>query len=117
MVASVMEDITAHREITRNAALNSYSNAKELAVYLVSKDVPCRNFHQIVSEAVVYANSKSKALEELRVDEFKRFSDVISEDVYAILSLESCLNKRCAKGGVSPQRVAEAIAEAKQLIK
>ena len=66
---------------------------------------------------MVYAISKSKALEELRVDEFRRFSNVISEDVYAILSLESCLNKRCAKGGVSPQRVAEAIEEAKQLIK
>ena len=34
-------------------------------------------------------------------------------DVYDILSLQSCLDKRCAKGGVSPLRVAEAIAEAK----
>ena len=34
--------------------------------------------------------------------------------VYDILSLQSCLDKRCAKGGVSPLRVAEAIAEAKE---
>ncbi|MFC0308687.1 argininosuccinate lyase [Gallibacterium trehalosifermentans] len=117
MAALVLEDIKVHHEKTRNAALKGYSNATELADYLVAKGVPFRDSHHIVGEAVVYAISKSKALEELRVDEFKRFSDVISEDVYAILSLESCLNKRCAKGGVSPQRVAEAIAEAKQLIK
>lgn len=117
MAALVLEDIKVHQEKTRNAALKGYSNATELADYLVAKGVPFRDSHHIVGEAVVYAISKSKALEELRVDEFRRFSDVISEDVYAILSLESCLNKRCAKGGVSPQRVAEAIEEAKQLIK
>ena len=37
----------------------------------------------------------------------------MGDDVYEILSLQSCLDKRCAKGGVSPLRVAEAIAEAK----
>lgn len=47
------------------------------------------------------------------MDEFRRFSDVVEQDVYDILSLQSCLDKRCAKGGVSPLRIAEAIAEAK----
>ena len=35
---------------------------------------------------------------------------MIGEDVYPILSLQSCLDKRAAKGGVSPQQVAQAIA-------
>lgn len=38
---------------------------------------------------------------------------MISDDVYPILSLQSCLEKRAAKGGVSPQQVAQAINEAK----
>lgn len=113
MVTLVLEDIQVHKDKTRDAALKGYSNATELADYLVAKGVPFRDSHHIVGEAVVYAISKQKALEELRVDEFKQFSSVIGNDVYAILSLESCLNKRCAKGGVSPARVAEAIAEAK----
>ncbi|MCG0520699.1 hypothetical protein, partial [Klebsiella pneumoniae] len=33
------------------------------------------------------------------------------------LSLQSCLEKRCAKGGVSPEQVAAAISEAKIRLK
>ena len=52
----------------------------------------------------------SSPLEELPLDELQKFSPVIGEDVYPILSLQSCLDKRAAKGGVSPQQVAQAIA-------
>lgn len=113
MAAFVLEDIKVNVERTREAALKGYSNATELADYLVAKGVPFRDSHHIVGETVVYAIKVHKGLEDLSVEEFRQFSDVVSEDVYEILSLQSCLDKRCAKGGVSPVRAAEAIAEAK----
>ncbi|HDR1500942.1 TPA: argininosuccinate lyase [Pasteurella multocida] len=113
MAALVLDDIQVNVERTKEAALKGYSNATELADYLVAKGVPFRDSHHIVGETVVYAIQQHKALEALSVAEFKQFSDVVEEDVYQILSLQSCLDKRCAKGGVSPLRVAEAIAEAK----
>jgi len=113
MAALVLDGIQVNVERTKEAALKGYSNATELADYLVAKGVPFRDSHHIVGETVVYAIQQHKALEALSVAEFKQFSDVIEEDVYQILSLQSCLDKRCAKGGVSPLRVAEAIAEAK----
>ena len=114
MAAFVLDELKVNLEQTREAALKGYSNATELADYLVAKGVPFRDSHHIVGEAVVYAINAHKALEELTLTEFQQFSAVISDDVYVILSLQSCLNKRCAKGGVSPIRVAEAIAEAKK---
>ncbi|MDG2958492.1 argininosuccinate lyase [Exercitatus varius] len=116
MAAFVLEDIKVNVERTREAALKGYSNATELADYLVAKGVPFRDSHHIVGETVVYAIKVHKGLEDLTVEEFRQFSDAVSDDVYEILSLQSCLDKRCAKGGVSPARVAEAIAEAKQHI-
>ncbi|MDA5619073.1 argininosuccinate lyase [Pasteurella multocida subsp. multocida] len=113
MAALVLDGIQVNVERTKEAALKGYSNATELADYLVAKGVPFRDSHHIVGETVVYAIQQHKALETLSVAEFKQFSDVVEEDVYQILSLQSCLDKRCAKGGVSPLRVAEAIAEAK----
>ncbi len=56
---------------------------------------------------------QGKPLEDLPLSELQKFSQVIDEDVYPILSLQSCLDKRAAKGGVSPQQVAQAINEAK----
>lgn len=116
MAAFVLEDIKVNVERTREAALKGYSNATELADYLVAKGVPFRDSHHIVGETVVYAISVHKGLEDLSVEEFRQFSDVVGDDVYEILSLQSCLDKRCAKGGVSPLRVAEAIDEAKMTL-
>ncbi|MGL6018867.1 MAG: argininosuccinate lyase, partial [Gibbsiella quercinecans] len=53
------------------------------------------------------------ALEALSLADLQKFSGTIGEDVYPILSLQSCLDKRAAQGGVSPQQVASAIAAAK----
>ncbi len=117
MAAFVLEDIQVNVERTREAALKGYSNPTELADYLVAKGVPFRDSHHIVGETVVYAIKVHKGLEDLSLEEFRQFSDVVGEDVYEILSLQSCLDKRCAKGGVSPLRVAEAIQEAKVRLK
>lgn len=116
IAALVLEDINVNIERTREAAQQGYSNATELADYLVAKGIPFREAHHIVGEAVVYAISKREPLEALSVAEFKQFHAVIDEDVYPILSLESCLEKRCAKGGVNPERVAEAIRVAKEYL-
>ncbi|MDY2947137.1 MAG: argininosuccinate lyase [Mannheimia varigena] len=109
----VLVDIQVNTERTREAAQQGYANATELADYLVAKGVPFREAHHIVGEAVVYAISKKESLEALSIAEFQQFHPTIGDDVYPILSLESCLDKRCAKGGVNPQRVAEAIEAAK----
>lgn len=113
MATLVLDGIQVNVQRTKEAALKGYSNATELADYLVAKGVPFRDSHHIVGETVVYAIGQHKALEALSLKEFKQFSDVIEQDVYEILSLQSCLDKRCAKGGVSPLRIAEAIADAK----
>lgn len=114
MAALVLEDIKINNDRCREAAKQGYSNATELADYLVAKGIPFREAHHIVGEAVVGAIAKQKALEELSLEELKAFSSVIDNDVYPILSLSSCLAKRCAKGGVSPDQVKMAIENAKR---
>ena len=114
MAALVLEDIKINNDRCREAAKQGYSNATELADYLVAKGIPFREAHHIVGEAVVGAIAKQKALEELSLEELKAFSSVIDNDVYPILSLVSCLAKRCAKGGVSPDQVKMAIENAKR---
>ncbi|OSN05228.1 argininosuccinate lyase [Lonsdalea iberica] len=114
MAALVLEGIQVKRPRCQEAAEQGYANATELADYLVAKGVPFREAHHIVGEAVVEAIRQGKALEALSLDELKTFSGVIEDDVYPILSLQSCLDKRAAQGGVSPQQVAAAIAVAKQ---
>ncbi|CDL79271.1 argininosuccinate lyase [Xenorhabdus cabanillasii] len=114
MAVLVLDGIQIKRDRCKEAAQQGYANATELADYLVAKDVPFREAHHIVGEAVIAAIKKGKALEELSLSELQQFSETISIDVYDILSLQSCLDKRLAKGGVAQKQVKLAIAEAKQ---
>ncbi|MCD9210961.1 argininosuccinate lyase [Vibrio cholerae] len=102
---------------TLEAAKQGYSNATELADYLVAKGIPFREAHHIVGVAVVAAIGKGVALEELSLAELQQFSPLIEQDVYPILTIESCLEKRCALGGVSPKQVAHALQQAQARVK
>ena len=114
MAALVLDGIQIRRSRCEDAAKQGYANATELADYLVAKGVPFREAHHIVGEAVVAAIGQGKALEEMALSDFQKFSSTIQLDVYEVLSLQSCLDKRLAKGGVSQKQVANAIVEAKK---
>ncbi|WP_392566865.1 argininosuccinate lyase [Utexia brackfieldae] len=116
MAALVLEGLEINYARCCEAAQQGYANATELADYLVAKGVPFREAHHIVGAAVVGAIAKQRALEALTLTELKVFSPVIEEDVYPILSLESCLAKRNAKGGVAASQVKLAIEDAKKAL-
>ena len=116
MAALCFDGIKVNGERTLEAAQQGYANATELADYLVAKGIPFREAHHIVGVAVVGAIEKGCALEELSLAELSAFSPVIEEDVYAILTIESCLAKRNALGGVAPEQVAHALEQAEARI-
>tara|TARA_R110001592_G_scaffold75295_1_gene228053 strand:- start:1637 stop:3517 length:1881 start_codon:yes stop_codon:yes gene_type:complete len=114
MASMALTDLKVNEERTKEAAQGGYSNATELADYLVAKGIPFREAHHIVGVVVVAAIEKGVPLEDLTVAEFKQFSDVIEEDVYPTLTLEATLAARTALGGVSPKQVEFALTEAEQ---
>ena len=114
MAILCIESIKVNKERTYQAAQQGYSNATELADYLVAKGIPFREAHHIVGRAVVGAIAANKPLEDLPIAELKTFSDVIEEDVYQHLTIEACLEKRVAKGGTSKEQVKAALAEYKK---
>ncbi len=116
MASLVFEGIKLNEKNAKDAAKGGYSNATELADYLVSKGIPFREAHSIVGRVVLYAISKEKALEDLSVAKFKEYSQVIEDDVYPILQLESILAKRNIKGGVAPAQTAIEIEKLKQIL-
>ncbi len=109
MAALVLKDIKVRTDRAEAAAKGGYSNATELADYLVKKGVPFREAHGLVGRMVVYAISQNKPLEDISVEEFRQISPAVSDDVYEILTLDSVRAKRSAKGGISRERVEEEI--------
>ena len=116
MAALVFEGLQLNEERALEAAQGGYSNATELADYLVSKGIPFREAHSIVGRVVLHAISVKKPLEELSVEEFKQFRAVIGDDVYAPLQIESILQKRDIKGGTAPSQNAIEIDAFKKIL-
>lgn len=114
MAVLCLEGIQVNAERTLEAAKQGYANSTELADYLVAKGIPFREAHHIVGVAVVDAIGKGCALEELSLEQLRSYSEVIDADVYAVLTIESCLAQRNALGGVEPQQVAFALSQAQQ---
>jgi len=94
----------------RDAALRGYTTATDLADYLVRKNVPFRDAHEIVGRAVGFAVAEGRGLETLTLHELQRFGgDVIDESVFAVLTLEGSLNARNHFGATAPTQVRAAI--------
>ncbi|UVK76855.1 MAG: argininosuccinate lyase [Sodalis sp. Fle] len=114
MTTLVIDGIQLKCQRCREAAQQGYANATELADYLVARGIPFREAHHIVSEAVAEAIRQGSSLEDMSLTKLQTFSPLIEKDIYSVLTLESCLLQRKAKGGVAPEQISAAIAEAKQ---
>lgn len=87
------------------AARESFTNATDLADYLVGKGVPFREAHHIVGKAVRACLEQEKLLEDLSLVELKTFSPLIEKDVSEWLQLEKSISRKSGYGGTSPENV------------
>ena len=99
-----------------DAAGSGFTNATDLADYLVSKGIAFRTAHEITGRIVSYCISRSKGLQDLTTEEFHSFSDVIGEDILEFISLESCVNRRTTAGGPSEISVNDSISRGRKLL-
>jgi argininosuccinate lyase len=91
------------------AATNGFMNAMAAATYLVQRGVPFRRAHEQVGKAVQYCIEKKCELQQLSLEELRRFSPDFGDDVYDHLTLTVVLQCHDVAGGTASARVREAI--------
>jgi argininosuccinate lyase len=114
--ADMLRGITVNKPNMRQAAFEGYATATDLADYLVKKSMPFRDAHEVVALAVKHAVQKKCDLSELALEELQQFSNMITEDVFSVLTLEGSVASRNHVGGTAPQQVLQSIKRAKQTI-
>ena len=93
-----------------NSCIGGYINATDLADYLVKKGMPFRTAHEVVALAVRSCIEKGQNLEDLSIEDYKTFSDLIEKDVFEYLKPNACVEHKKIIGGPAPERVKEQIA-------
>ncbi|MFA6430833.1 MAG: argininosuccinate lyase [Candidatus Margulisiibacteriota bacterium] len=96
------------------AAKKGFLTATDLAYYLVRRNVPFREAHEIVGKIVSYCEQNNMQLEYLSLKQLKEFSEFFTYDVTRVLSAESSIASRDIIGGTASNRVKEAIKRARK---
>ncbi|NWG39608.1 MAG: argininosuccinate lyase [Hydrogenophilaceae bacterium] len=112
--ADMLTGIRVKPDSMRQAANEGYSTATDLADYLVKKGLPFRDAHEAVARAVRAAEAKNCDLAGLPLAELQGFSPLVSEDVFAVLTLEGSLAARNHAGGTAPEQVRAAVVRARE---
>lgn len=97
-----------------SAAKGGFTNATDIADYLVKKGTPFRVSHEIIGKMVAYCIKNNKNIDELTLQELKSFSEKFESDVYEAISLETCVNERKLPGGPAKVNVKNAITKVKR---
>ena len=84
---------------------NDFSNATDLADYLVCKKVPFRTAYQVVGEIVKYCSERKILFKNLKIDEFKKFHPEFEKDVFVDLEPINVVKSRISEGGTGFSQV------------
>ena len=101
----MIKTMTIRKDNMEAAALGGFTNATDLADYLVKKGLPFRETHAISGKLVHYCIENGISLLDVSLDKLKEFSPAFEEDVYDAISLKTCVEGRKLVGGPAPETV------------
>ena len=101
----MIKTMTIRKDNMEAAALGGFTNATDLADYLVKKGLPFRETHAISGKLVHYCIENGISLLDVSLDKLKEFSPAFEEDVYDAISLKTCVEGRSLIGGPAPSTV------------
>ncbi|NPV30163.1 MAG: argininosuccinate lyase [Firmicutes bacterium] len=110
----LVETLSLNEARMLSAAGEGFTNATDLADYLVRRGVPFREAHTVVGKVVLHCLAAGKRLEDLSLEEYRAFSPAFDSDLYEFLEIRACVARRALPGGPAPAAVARALAELTQ---
>jgi len=116
LFAPMIETMNVNQEVLKKTVNQDFANATDLADYLVRKQLPFRDAHEVIGKIVLYCIQNHKFLPDLSMDEYKQFSDLFENDVYEVINPINVVNARNVLGGTAKPQVLAAIEKAKGIV-
>ncbi|MBO5228481.1 MAG: argininosuccinate lyase [Lachnospiraceae bacterium] len=99
-----------NKDVMLESAKNGFTNATDVADYLVNHGVAFRDAHGIVGQLVLMCIEKDIALDDLSLDEYKAVCPAFEEDIYEAISIRTCVEKRVTIGAPGKDAIEKVIA-------
>jgi len=111
MMSEIVAGMKVGRERMQRAVEDGFMNATDVADYLAERGVPFRDAHEITGRIVQFCLTNHKRIDDLTLDEFKRFSAKFDKSIYDYLQVEAVVARRSALGGTARQNVLRRLKE------
>jgi len=109
LFAPMIATMKVNKGRMREAVNKDFSNATDIADFLVKKGLPFRQAHEVIGKTVLYCIQNSKYLLDLTLEEFQQFSELFDDRIYDVLQPEAVVNARNVYGGTATVQVVAAI--------
>ena len=103
--APMIREMKANEENMMHAAQKGFINATDLADYLTKKGMPFREAYKITGTIVSDCVKSGMVLENLPLEEYRKYSDMFEQDLYDAIDLINCVKRRNSEGGTSVESV------------
>ena len=98
LFTGMVDTMKFNKSMMENSAKNGFTNATDVADYLVNHGVPFRDAHSISGRLVLKCIAQDKALDDLTLEEYREESPVFEQDIYEAISMKTCVEKRLTLG-------------------
>ncbi|MCR6110832.1 argininosuccinate lyase [Bacillus sp. A301a_S52] len=116
MLAPMIDTMIVKVGNMKKAVSEDYSNATDIADYLVKKGMPFRQAHEVIGKIVLYGIDHNKYLLDLTLEEYHQFSELFEKDIYEVLAPEQVVRSRRSYGGTSQDEVRNQLDLARQFL-
>lgn len=114
--AQLIRGMKVRADVMRHAVTADFSNATDLADYLVRKGMPFRQAHSVSGQAVALCIERGIWLADLPFADYQKLSALFAEDIYAAIRPETCVAYRNSYGGTSYKQVEMQVEAARDLM-
>lgn len=112
-LAGLIATLTVHSERMRELAATGHSAATDLADYLVERGLTFRQSHEVVGQLVQECETRGINLADADLDLLRATSKLFAAESLERLDPAWAVNARNSVGGTAPDRVAAALAAAR----
>ncbi len=116
VAAPMVETLKMRPDKTRAACREGFLLATDVADGLARRGLPFRDAHGAVSRAVALAQESGRALEDLSLEEWRKFSPLIGSWVNEVLNVDGAVAARTSRGGTAPTEVRRQIVRLRRVL-
>ena len=118
MSNELIKNVNPNKTKMSDMAKTGYTTATDFADYLVKdKKLSFREAYKISSKIVNYAEKNKKNLDELTLNEIKKFYKNLNNNVLKILNVKNSMNSKNSYGGTSERNIKNMIKKYKKELK